>query len=121
MSRGGTVRRRKVVRSYAGVTTGAAKYTIEPLTEQAEQYARERVPVDTGALKDSITSDVRGLVGAVKAGGKGARHAHLVEYGTRYMRARSFLRYGARKATREIRRAFRSGFQEALREQRTGG
>lgn len=113
-----TVKRRKVIRSYAGVTTGAAKYTIEPLTKQAYEYARQRVPEDTGALKESIKWDVRGIVGAVKSGGKGARHAHLVEYGTQFMRARSFMRYGVRKAKRELRKFWKGGFEEALREQR---
>lgn len=118
MARGGTVKRKRTVRSYAGVGTGTAKYVIEPMTENAIRYARERVPVDSGALQASIHGDVRGLVGMVKAGGQGARHAHLIEYGTRYMRARSFMRYAARKAAREIRRFYRGAFQEALREQR---
>lgn len=116
-----TVKRKRRIRSYAGFTTGAAKYTIIPLTENAYTYALDRVPVDTGALKDSITWDVRGLTGAVKSGGKGAKHATLVEYGTQFMKARSFMRYGARKAKRELRKVWKDGLKEAEREQRTRG
>lgn len=112
-----TVKRKKFIRSYAGFTTGAAKYTIEPLTENAYEYARSRVPVDTGALKDSLTWDVRGLTGAVKAGGKGARHAVLIEYGTQHMKARSFIRYGVRKAKRELRSFWKDGLKAAKNEQ----
>lgn len=49
--------------------------------------ARILVPVDQGALRASIKTSAkarRGMVtAAVKAGGKLAPHAHLVEYGTR--------------------------------------
>lgn len=113
-----TVKRRRRIRSYAGFATGAAKYTIEPLTEKAGQYAKERVPVDTGTLKESVHWDVRGLVGMVKSGGPGAKHANLVEYGTQFMKARSFMRYGINKAKRELKGMWRQGLQEAEREQR---
>lgn len=118
MAKGGTVKRKRTIRSYAGVGTGTAKFVIQPMTDNAIAYAKQRVPVDSGELKNSIHGDVRGLVGMVKAGGPGAKHAHLIEYGTRYMRARSFMRYAARKASGEVRRFFRGAFQEALREQR---
>ena len=121
------VKRKKFIRSYAGVTTGAAKYTIEPLTRQAAQYARDRCPVDTGDLKDSITWDVRGTTGMIKAhggsvtlsNGRPSSVAILVEFGTPKMRARSFLRYGVNKAKREVKAAFKQGFAEAMNEQRT--
>ncbi|TVQ38477.1 MAG: hypothetical protein EA384_09095, partial [Spirochaetaceae bacterium] len=64
MGRGGYVKRRRTIRSYAGFTTGAAKYTIEPMTRQAAEYARARVPRDTGALAGSIDWDLRGTTGA---------------------------------------------------------
>jgi len=50
------------------------------------QEARQKVPVDDGDLKRSIritTRTKRGTVyAAVKAGGRLAPHAHLVEFGT---------------------------------------
>lgn len=112
-----TVKRKRKIKSYAGFTTGAAKYTIEPLTKNAYDYAMDRVRVDTGKLKDSIEWDVRGLTGAVKAD---APHAHLIEYGTQHMKAKSFLRYGVRKAKRELRKVWKDGLEAAKREQSTG-
>ncbi len=114
------VKRRKFVRSYAGMATGWGKYCIEPMTEKAEEYARQRVPVDSGALQASIKSDVQGLTGAIKAGGRGARHAMLVEYGTVHMKGRSFLRYAVNKVKREFRSFAKNAWKEALDEQSTG-
>lgn len=114
------VKRRKRIRSYAGMATGWAKYCIEPMTDKAADYARDRVPVDTGSLKSSITYDVWGLTGAIKAGGRGARHAMLIEYGTVHMKARSFLRYAIRKVKREFRAFAKGAWKEAFDEQSTG-
>ena len=116
-----TVKRKRHIRSYAGFTTGAAKYTIVPLTENAEKFSHDRcvkVAYDTGALANSIHSDVRGLTGAVKSGGPGAKHANLVEYGTIYQKARSFMRYGIRKAKGELKKVWKDGLKRAEREQR---
>lgn len=132
-----SVKRKRVIQSYAGFTTGAAKYTIEPMTRAAHQYAleflRRRTVRRTGNLEDNIVWDVRGTAGAVKAVsrgnvGGGASHAHLIEYGTgprhqkngRYTGAvapRPFMRPGARKALREMRRHWEAGLEAARREQ----
>lgn len=62
--------------------------------------ARVRVPVRTGALKRSIRVRVVGRRGnrrtAVFAGGPGARHAHLVEFGSARTPARPYLFTSAR-------------------------
>jgi HK97 gp10 family phage protein len=56
------------------------------------EEARNRAPVKSGALRDSIRVSVRAKRGEVtatiKAGGKKAWYAHLVEYGT----ARHFIK-----------------------------
>lgn len=112
------VKRRRFIRSYAGFTLSAAKHTIEPLTEKAHQYVGEfmdkRIGVVTGTLRGSLTSDVKGMVGAVKVN---APHAHLLEYGTSKMRARPFMRPGKNKALREIKKAWKEGLKEAYVEQ----
>lgn len=121
-----TVKRRKYVRSYAGVMSGMAKYAIEPMTRQAAEYARDRCPTDTGELRSSIDWDVQGTVGALWASGKvvtfaggyQSSQAMLIEYGSRNNKKRSFVRYGANKAMREYRNAFKAGLKEALNEQR---
>lgn len=51
--------------------------------------ARQQAPADTGELKRSIRTSTRAfyggrlLTGKVKVSGRRARHAHLVEFGTR--------------------------------------
>ena len=104
--------RKKFIRSYAGFATGSAKNLIEALTEEAERRSQDYVPVDTGALKASIRSDVRGLAGMLKAGGSGARHAILVEYGTQKMRPRSYLRRGVIAARRALRRMWNKAMKD---------
>jgi hypothetical protein len=126
------VKRKKKIKSYAGFTTGAAKYTIEPLTRDAYNYSREKLDRETtdrtGELKQSLTWDVWGLTGAVKAN---APHAHLIEYGTStrstssganrgLVRPVGFMRYGIRKAKRELRKVWKDGLRKAEREQSTG-
>ena len=112
MADGGKVERKNFIRSYGGFATGAAKNLIEPLTAEAEARAKGYVPVDTGALKGSINSDVRGLVGMLKAGGPGARHAWLVEYGTQHAKAQPYLRRGVLAARRALKRMWNQAMKE---------
>lgn len=122
------VRRRRRIKSYAGFTTGAAKFTIEPLTRNCYEYAQAICPEEDGDLKSAMSWDVRGTAGAIKFGA-GGRHWHLVEYGTtsrthvsgKYvgvMPAQPFLRRAVAKAKREMRSHWRNGIKEAEREQR---
>jgi HK97 gp10 family phage protein len=79
------------------VLTAEIKARVEAaITDQAENVAttaRENCPVRTGALKRSIRVEVGdgGMFAAVKAGGMEAPHAHLIEFGTRKMRARPYM------------------------------
>lgn len=132
-----TVKRKRLIKSYAGFATGAAKYTIEPLTKDAHQYAleflRKRTKRKTGNLEDNLIWNIRGTTGMVKVSGSGKQgagnHAHLIEYGTGprshdsgksvgEMAARPFMRPGVAKAMRNLRRLWREGLKEAEREQR---
>lgn len=127
------VRRKRRIKSFAGMATGAAKFTIEPLTRNAYQYAIERVPKYEGILKKSLSWDVRGTTGAIKvrSGKEGGNHWYIVEHGTvgrshdngKYvgvMPAQPYLRPAVAKAKREIRNHWRAGWKEAEREQSTG-
>lgn len=117
-----SVKRRRVIRSYAGFTLAAAQYTIEPLTKSAHEAALEfydkRVTSRTGALRKSIKYNVRGNVGAIIAS---APHAHLIEYGvpSRNVKPRPFMRAGKNKALREIKKVWKEGFNKAYGEQST--
>lgn len=86
--------------------------------------AKRRVPVRRGFLMRSIKISTRakgGMVTAsVKAGGKGARHAHLVELGTKphLIPRRGFkaapIRHPGAKAKPYMRPAFESKVQAAI-------
>lgn len=69
--------------------------TVEDLTEKLAGMARGRAPVREGkylaSIRTKMKSDASEVIGLVIAGGKGARHANLIEGGTRRheIRARS--------------------------------
>jgi len=70
--------------------------------------AQAAVPVDEGKLKNSIKYEVNPTkgTGTLSAGGPGAQHANLVEFGTWKMPPQSFLRGPAERLKRPIRKLF---------------
>lgn len=95
---------------------------------------RRLVPVDTGKLRDSIIvtgpgEQIPSYAGmgaggrvpetavAVTAGNSGARHGHLVEFGTSKMQPQPFftpvVRMSKRKATRAIKSAISRAIKKA--------
>jgi HK97 gp10 family phage protein len=73
---------------------------VRSITRDAERRARELVPVDTGRLRRSISSDVEGkelVVGTVSAD---TEYAAYVEYGTSRMHAQPYLRPAMLEAQR---------------------
>lgn len=96
------------------------------------RLARDRVPVDTGALRDSMTvqADRRGRTETKRSVKIGFRkpvssRAHLVEFGTVKMRARPFMtpamEEGRDDALRAIRETLARGLaREAERMARRG-
>jgi hypothetical protein len=117
------VKRKRVIRSYAGFTLNCAKQVIEPLTEKAYDYALEfldkRTTERTGELKRSGKWDVRGTVGKVAFT---APHAHLIEYGvpSRNIKPRSFVRSGKNKALREVKGMWKDAKRRAYAESARG-
>lgn len=113
-----------------GAIPQAVKEAVHPnLIKQGNMIAstmRALVPVDEGDLRDSITVTppdsstppystpggsfvVPETSVAVTAGGKDARHGHLVEYGTKKMGAQPFfwptVRLTRKKAQRNVKNA----------------
>ena len=69
---------------------------VEIAARHVETKAKAKVPVDTGATKNSITAqpaEAGGLCGPVTAwrGGPTTEYAPFLEYGTIHMKARPFL------------------------------
>lgn len=84
---------------------------IRDTATQIHRTARERVPVDTGALRDSITITVEGdgRSNAMSATiGTSSSYAAYVEYGTAFSRPQPFMAPALD--------AVRDKFQQALRD-----
>lgn len=67
----------------------------------AKQRAVAMAPRDTGRLRDAITSRSRGLNGRVEVGPQGF-YWRFLEYGTRSVAARPFVRPAAEMESREF-------------------
>jgi len=85
--------------------------TIEAL-EEVERIvvpaSREAVPVDEGKLLRSIgyQIDRREQTGKLYSGGKGAKHANLIEYGTYRTAPQSYMREPMERLKGAIKRIF---------------
>lgn len=64
------------------VVVKQARLAVEMAVRGTEREAKMFAPVDTGNLRNSITSDIRGLTGVV---GPTADYGAYVEYGTSRM------------------------------------
>lgn len=114
------------------------KEAVHPnLVKQGEMIAdtvRRLVPVDSGALRDSIAVTppdsstppystpggsfvVPETSVAVTAGGEDARHAHLVEYGTVKAAAQPFFWPAVRLTQKKARRNLKSAIGRAVKKE----
>jgi HK97 gp10 family phage protein len=71
-----------------------------------EQVAKQEVPVATGNLKSHTRTEVdeRELELDLKSGGPGARHAHLVQWGTIHMAPDPYMTRTAQKVRQPVNR-----------------
>ena len=101
---------------FDGEIIAASMDRLEKAGEVIAAAARQRVPVSSGKLKNTIR--VRRLKGdprrnvRVYAGNRikdGAFYAHMVEYGTAKMRARPFLRPALNASKSAIQGILRNG------------
>lgn len=85
---------------FAAVTPGEARKAIRETAEEIKAAAKAAAPVDTGALRDSISYETRETAGGAEAEiGPTVWYSHFLEYGTARMGPRPFLgpaldRYG---------------------------
>lgn len=114
------------------------KEAVQPnLVRQGEMIAdtmRRLVPVDSGELRDSIAVTppdsstppystpggsfvVPETSVAVTAGGKDARHAHLVEYGTVKMNAQPFFWPAVRLTRKKAQRNLKGAIGRAVKKE----
>ncbi len=88
----------------------AEKSGLTAIGESAVSHARERVPVDTGALRDSIEATVDGDTLTV---GSGKEYALPVETGTYKMAARPYLKPAMSEHGAEYERLMRGAMENA--------
>jgi HK97 gp10 family phage protein len=72
--------------------TAKVEALIEKYLVLIEDDAKHLVPVDTGALRDSITHTLEAMAGEVTAGNDTVTYAQYVEYGTSRAAAQPFMR-----------------------------
>ena len=78
-----------------------AEDAIGKVTYYTQEQAKQNAPVDTGALRNSISAEVDGLTGFVFTG---LDYAGYVEFGTYKMAANPFMRRAAEAGQRELDR-----------------
>lgn len=90
------------------------KQVVEKTTRDLESSAKARAPVDTGALRNSITSEFpQELTGEVSVG---VEYGAYVEYGTGKMAAQPYLT----PAADQIRQPFIKAIERAIEEGANG-
>lgn len=99
-------------RIHAIADTASAKQVMRAYTAKTQQLAMRKAPVDTGTLKRSIMASVSedGMEGTVTAT---AEYAAYVEYGTRFMNAKPYMK----PAADEIRPEFQAAVRDLVKNQ----
>lgn len=88
----------------------ASKRGLTEIGKSAVSHARERVPVDTGALRDSIEATVEDDTLTV---GSDKSYAAAVENGTYKMAARPYLKPAVTEYSAEYERLMRDALENA--------
>lgn len=88
----------------------ASKRGLTEIGKSAVSHARERVPVDTGALRDSITFTVEDNAVSVSSD---KEYALPVETGTSRMKARPYLKPAMAEHSAEYERLMRDALENA--------
>lgn len=88
----------------------ATRNGLTAIGESAVSHARERVPVDTGALRDSIEYAIDGDAVSV---GSDKSYAVAVETGTYKMKARPYLKPAMTEHGAEYERLMRDALENA--------
>ena len=89
-----TVTVKSNIREASQVIRGRLVAGLHAAAPFVEQVGKREVPKYTGNLEQHTRTEVdeRNLELDLKSGGPGARHAHLVEYGTIHMQPNPYMR-----------------------------
>lgn len=103
----------KVLEKFAQMTDMSVEQALKATAYQVEGLAKDRAPVDTGALKNSIHNWKRGEM--EHAVGDGVEYGIFQELGTNKMSAHPFLIPALRKAVQQITDAVAKEFGKILK------
>src|SRR5438128_8025386 len=84
---------------------------IEQLADEAVETAKQRAPVDTGALRDSIGAIVEGTDALFYAE---VHYAFFVEFGTQYMAPQPFLMPAIDEMQTKLNEHMRQAIEDAV-------
>jgi HK97 gp10 family phage protein len=89
-----TVKVKSNIRETSRIVRGRIIAGLHAAAPFVEHIAKREVPKDTGNLEQHtrVEVDERNLELDLKSGGPGARHAHLIEYGTIHMEPNPYMR-----------------------------
>lgn len=96
--------------AFLAALESASKRGLTEIGKSAVSHARERVPVDTGALRDSIEATVEDDTLTV---GSDKSYAAAVENGTYKMAARPYLKPAMTEHSAEYERLMRDALENA--------
>ena len=89
-----TVTVKSNIRETSRIIRGRLILGLHAAAPFVEQVGKREVPKDTGNLERHTRTEVdeRELTIYLKSGGPGARHGHLIEYGTIHMMPNPYMR-----------------------------
>lgn len=91
---------------------GAMSRAIRKSAFLVERGGKTKSPVDTGRMRSSISASITSVRAVIQPN---VDYAIFVHEGTRFMRARPFMKEGLREAEGEIERVFKNEIVSALK------
>lgn len=107
----------EALEKFPGEWDRIAREALGPGMALLESDAKRFAPVDTGALRASIGSQIAGGIGSQIVGkvGSAIEYASYQEYGTRYQSGKPYLRPSLAKNAQKVVKMFEQGIDGALK------
>lgn len=103
---------RKNARKYPQMMRSIVPRFLEEASIIVQADAKRQVPVDTGNLRGSISRQIKGNTAIV---GSNVEYAEHVEYGTRHMQSRPYMRPAIDNNRKDLIRRLANMIRSAIR------